>query len=305
MNIFKIQIFMINIKGLVFSAFCLLLSGLSLSAQPIQIDIDEGTQNRLISGLAQNCDLSVGFNQNTNTIITNINNLPAYSLYNNQWDTLNLCSKKMVIPFFDSQIKIMLVQEGNMPFAFPISCVVSTGYVKIKNKQHTGVDFAVQKKEPVVACFDGVVRIAKKYEEYGNTVVIRHYNGLETVYALLDNVNVVTNQKVNAGDLVGYVGESSDKKSALHFEIRFFNYFFNPELMINFSERKLKDNMLTLTPKDFSMENTRGKAIFHTVARGETIYKVCAKYNITEQQLRKLNQIKGDNLIVGQKLRIQ
>jgi hypothetical protein len=229
------------------SAFCFL--PFCLFAQ--QIDIDENTQNRIMAAPMQNCDFYAGLNVNNLTIIENIKQIPAYGLYENHWDTLFIRSKKIEIPFFDHQLKIILVQDENTPFAFPVSGVISTGYIKSKGKQHAGVDFSVQKKEPVVACFDGVVRIAKKFEEYGNTVVIRHYNGLETIYALLDNVYVVTEQKVKAGDLVGYVGLNQNKKIALHFETRFMNEFFNPEKVISFSERKLQNNMLTLTPNDF------------------------------------------------------
>jgi murein DD-endopeptidase MepM/ murein hydrolase activator NlpD len=178
-----------------------------------------------------------------------------------------------------------------------------------------------------VACFDGVIRIVKKFEEYGNTVVIRHFNGLETVYALLDHVCVITNQKVSAGELIGYVGSSElNKNGALHFETRFLNEFFNPEKVIDFSERKLKGNMLILMPNDFinvpvtkeikttpaptdsrkQLLNTpKSMPVFHTVGAGETIYKICSKYNITEQQLRSLNTIKGDHIEIGQKLRVQ
>jgi murein DD-endopeptidase MepM/ murein hydrolase activator NlpD len=330
-----------SITCFLLSAFCLLLFSFSLSAQQVNIDIDENTQNRIMSGIVQSPDFVAGFDRNSVTIIENNNQIPAYGLYQNQWDTLFIRSEKIEIPFFDNQIRIMLVQDGNTPFAFPISSAVSTGFVKNRGKQHTGVDFAVQKREPVVACFDGVVRIAKKFEEYGNTVVIRHYNGLETVYALLDNVNVVTGQKVNAGDLIGYVGTTQNPKGVLHFETRFFNEFFNPEKMINFSERKLQSNMLTLTPNDFifvpvikpkppvkqeevkpeeikpeeitsdlnppkqQVETSQEKSVYHTVAKGETIYRICTTYDITEAQLRSWNQIKGNNLHVGQKLRIR
>jgi len=310
---------------------------LNCFAQQPTIDLDENAQNRIMAAPVQECDF-IYINLNPNRIIDKNKQVPAYGLYENQWDTLFIRSTKIEIPFFDNQLKIILVQEENTPFAFPVSGIISTGYVKNKNRQHTGVDFSVQKKEPVVSCFDGVVRIAKKYEEYGNTVVIRHYNGLETVYALLDNVCVATEQKVKAGDLIGYVGISNpNKKNALHFETRFFNDFFNPEKIINFSDRKLQSNLLTLTPTDFlpvplpkpnlpviqeqtkqeqtkqehpsskqQLQNTSTSVpVYHTVERGETIFKICAKYNISEQQLRSLNNIKGDHIELGQKLRVK
>jgi murein DD-endopeptidase MepM/ murein hydrolase activator NlpD len=316
---------------LLLSSFFLLLFPFTFYAQQPIIDIDENAQNRVMNGVIQNCDFVASINRNTIKIIETHNQIPAFGLYQNQWDTLFIRNEKIEIPFFDDQIKIILIQDGNTPFTFPISSVVSTGYVKSRGKQHTGVDFAVLKKEPVVASFDGVVRVAKKYEEYGNTVVIRHYNGLETLYALLDQVNVITGQKVNAGELIGYVGASSDKKSALHFETRFFNELFNPEKMINFSERKLQNNMLTLTPKDFisvpvisvkpavkqeevttdnlssalhKEDSVPTKPVYHIVKQGETIFRICAKYNMSPEQLKTLNHIKNDKIEVGQKLKI-
>jgi len=293
----------------------------SLLAQQAVIDIDESAQNRIMATPVQNCDFHAGLNQNNISIIENNKQIPALGLYQNQWDTLFIRSEKIEIPFFDDQIKIILIQEGNTPFAFPVSGVVSTGFVKNRGKQHAGIDFTVKKREPIVACFDGVVRIGKKFEEYGNTVILRHYNGLETVYARLDNVNVVAGQKVKAGELVGYIGDIND---VLHLETRFLNEIFNPEKMINFSERRLYSNILTLTPNDFAFvpavvkhgEKEMGEKemgvtkpslmpVYHTVQKGDTIYKICLKYNISEQQLRTLNNIKGDKIDIGQKLRIQ
>jgi murein DD-endopeptidase MepM/ murein hydrolase activator NlpD len=279
----------------------------------------------------QNCDFCADFQIDQATFIVNNKQIPAFGLYQNLWDTLHIRSEKIEIPFFDNQLKIILIQEGNTPFAFPVSGSVSTGYIKNRGKQHAGVDFLVQKNEPVVACFDGVVRIAKKFEEYGNTVVIRHYNGLETLYAMLDNVCVVSGQKLNAGELIGYISiPNQNKKNALHFETRFLNEFFNPEKIINFSDRKLHNNVLVLTPSDFLpipvvkptpvvkqeepktedktqpvLETPETMPVYHTVQTGETIFKICTKYKITEEQLRLLNQIKGNNIMVGQKLRIQ
>jgi murein DD-endopeptidase MepM/ murein hydrolase activator NlpD len=305
------------------------LSIINCSAQPINIDIDENAQNRIMATEVRICDFDSHLNIAQSTLIVNNKQIPAFGLYQNLWDTLYIRSEKIEIPFFDNQLKIILVQEGNTPFAFPVSGTVSTGYIKNKGKQHAGVDFMVTKNEPVVACFDGVVRIANKFDEYGNTVVLRHYNGLETLYAMLENVCVVSGQKLNAGELLGHVTlPTQNQKNALHFETRFLNEFFNPEKIINFSERKLQNNLLLLTPADFLsipvvLPNPAEKQIetktddkiqpmiedstpvYHTVQTGDTIFRICAKYKITEEQLRSLNQIKGNNIMIGQKLRVK
>jgi len=311
-----------------------LLFPLSGFAQQLVIDIDEHSQNRIMSVKVQSCDFYPNLNYNHASIIKNTHQIPAYTLYQNLWDTLFIRSEIIEIPFFENQLKIMLVQEGNTPFAFPTSGAVSAGYVKNRGRQHTGIDFTVTKKEPVVACFDGVVRLAKKFEEYENTVIIRHYNGLETLYALLENVYVISGQKVKAGELIGYISNTvHSKKNALHFEIRFLNEFLDPEKVINLTERKLHSNILTLNPNDFIfvpvvspnysekqieaefnnnnssqdqlLSTPKSIPVFHTVQKGETIFKICTKYDITEQQLRSLNNIKGDHIEIGQKLRVQ
>jgi murein DD-endopeptidase MepM/ murein hydrolase activator NlpD len=182
----------------------------------------------------QTCDFCTGFQIDQAPLIVNNKQIPAFGLYQNLWDTLYIRSDQIEIPFFDNQLKIILVQEGNTPFAFPVSGAVSIGYVKNKVKQHAGIDFMVTKNEPVVACFDGVVRVAGKFEEYGNTVVIRHYNGLETLYAMLKDVCVVSGQSLKAGELIGHVSiPNQNLKNALHFETRFLNEFFNPEKVNN------------------------------------------------------------------------
>jgi murein DD-endopeptidase MepM/ murein hydrolase activator NlpD len=312
------------------SAFSFLLSPLFLFAQQPFIDIDENAQNRIMAAPIQSCDFDIDINLNKILVIEDEKQLPAFGLYNNHWDTLFIRSEKIDIPFYDNQLKINLVQDGNNPFAFPVSSIVLTNFIKNKGKQHTGIDFAILKKEPVVSCFDGVVRVAKKYEEYGNTVVIRQFNGLETVYALLDLVCVFTGQQVKAGDLIAYISNTSDiKRNVLHFETRFLNEIFNPEKMISFTERKLKDNILVITPTDFisvpivspipsvitdsekeyremdKEENGKQQSVYHSVQKGDTIIRICAKYGISEKQLRILNSIKGDHIELGQKLRIQ
>jgi LysM repeat protein len=312
------------------TAFAFLLFPFFLFAQQPFIDIDENSQNRIMAAPIGSCDFYFDINHNKIIVIDDEKQLPAFGLYNNHWDTLFIRSEKIDIPFFDNQLKIHLIQEGNNPFAFPISSIVLTNFIKNKGKQHVGIDFAILKKEPVVSCFDGVVRIAKKYEEYGNTVVIRHFNGLETVYALLDLVCVSTGQQVKAGDLIAYISNTNEhKRNVLHFETRFLNEIFNPEKVISLTDRKLKDNLLIITPTDFisvpvvhpkptaitdadkeNMEKDKEeigkqKPVYHSVQKGDTIIRICAKYGISEKQLRALNAIRGDHIEVGQKLRIQ
>lgn len=117
---------------------------------------------------------------------------------------------------------------------------------------HPGVDLKVASQTLVKSCFDGVVRMAKYYGQYGKMVVVRHYNGLETVYSHLDKVCVKPGQIVNAGDVIGQAGKTGNTGSdLLHFETRFMNEYFDPELCIDFEEETLYKNTLVLMSSDF------------------------------------------------------
>jgi len=106
----------------------------------------------------------------------------------------------------------------------------------------------------VKSCFDGVVRMANYYGDYGLTVVVRHYNGLETVYAHLDKLCVKPNQIVKAGQVIGQTGNTGNtKECVLHFETRFMNEYFDPELVIDFEEEDLLQNNMALMSRDFNI----------------------------------------------------
>ena len=96
--------------------------------------------------------------------------------------------------------------------------------------------------------------MACNYGDYGTTVVVRHYNGLETVYAHLDKVSVQPNQIVKAGQVIGQTGTSGNTKECiLHFETRFMNEYFDPELVIDFDEEDVLQNNMALMSRDFNI----------------------------------------------------
>ena len=140
--------------------------------------------------------------------------IPAYSLYQKYWDTANLRSKMLEIPFSNDRLMLMLVQDANTPFVMPCQFdKIRTTYGETKNGAfHPGIDLKTEPQTLVKSCFDGVVRMANNYGDYGTTVVVRHYNGLETVYAHLDKVCVKPNQIVKAGQVIGQTGTSGNTK---------------------------------------------------------------------------------------------
>jgi LysM repeat protein len=182
--------------------------------------------------------------------------IPSYSLYQRYWDTVNLRSKILEIPFSNDRLMLMLVQDANTPFVMPCQFdKIRTAYGETKNGSfHPGIDLKTEPQTLVKSCFDGVVRMARLYGDYGLTVVVRHYNGLETVYAHLDKVCVKPNQIVKAGQVIGQTGTTGNTKECiLHFETRFMNEYFDPEIVIDFDEEDVVQNNMALMSRDFNI----------------------------------------------------
>ena len=307
------------------------ISCFSAYSQRINVDINENTQNiTLVSSQNLSANFSDHFNGKKNFVNENYQ-IPAFNLYHNEWDTLHIRSQKLEIPFFDNLIKIILVQENNSPFVFPCAGELALKYGNQRDRKfHTGIDYILEQGDPIVCCFDGVVRMVRKYGDYGNCIVIRHYNGLETIYAHLEETFVKPGQIVKAGNLIGNAGLSGNTDLCiLHLEMRFMNEFFDPEKVIDNSTRRLKTNILELTPEDFyilplptkknnQLEKNEEKdeeiintnspnSVYHIVKRGETLYKISRIYNVSINQIISLNNLKnnGENIQAGQKLKIK
>jgi murein DD-endopeptidase MepM/ murein hydrolase activator NlpD len=101
---------------------------------------------------------------------------------------------------------------------------------------HQGVDIKANFTDTIYAAFDGKVRVSR-YDVggYGNFVVIRHYNGLETVYGHMSRNMVVPNQYVIAGQPIGMAGSTGRSSGVhLHFEMRFCGIALDPQKLISF-----------------------------------------------------------------------
>lgn len=111
------------------------------------------------------------------------------------------------------------------------------GYRPRFRRQHYGTDIKVYVGDTIRAAFDGKVRVAK-YEGkgYGKYVIIRHPNGLETLYGHMSKHLVKEDQPVKAGDPIGLGGNTGRSYgSHLHFETRFLGQFIDPEKVFDFA----------------------------------------------------------------------
>ncbi len=145
-------------------------------------------------------------------------------------------------------IDLSQVQEGDYAFPLPGAKVISP--YGGQRKYHSGYDLKTRPNDTIVAAFDGVVRMAKPYAAYGNVIIIRHYNGLETVYSHNSKNLVKLGDEVKAGTPIALTGSTGRATTAhLHFEVRINGVHFNPNYVFNFSEQKLKKECLICKEK--------------------------------------------------------
>ena len=147
---------------------------------------------------------------------------PAADIYVS-WEIDNLFPEKDMLKM-KGDTSVTLILEGNERgnYFHPFNGPVTSGFGWRDSSQHNGIDIDLNKGDKVVAAFDGMVRVARNYGGFGNVVIVRHYNGLETVYAHLSKIKVKSGQVIVAGQLVGLGGSTGHSTgSHLHFEVRF------------------------------------------------------------------------------------
>ena len=127
-----------------------------------------------------------------------------------------------------------------------------------RGRRHQGVDLPLKVGDPVYATFTGKVRVSKYWGAFGNLVIIRHDNGLETFYAHLSKRNVEVGDWVNAGDVIGLGGSTGRSTGPhLHYETRYNGYAFDPQWLIDFENGILRHRLFVLKKKYFNIYTLR------------------------------------------------
>lgn len=135
-----------------------------------------------------------------------------------------------------------------MNFTYPIAGKFSSGYGRRGRGMHSGVDLVAPLKTPIYAAFDGTVRLAKPYSGYGNVIVLRHSNGLETVYAHNSRNLVAVGQSVTNGQQIAECGRTGRASTEhLHFEVRIKGQTINPALLLDIPNKQLQKGVLVIT----------------------------------------------------------
>jgi murein DD-endopeptidase MepM/ murein hydrolase activator NlpD len=274
--------------------------------------------------------------------------IPSSALYKHTWGGENTRLRTNLLDVHQQYILPLQVEEEDDMFVFP--CVnktyICSSYGMRSGRMHTGTDIKQRLGDSIVAAWGGVVRMAQKnYYAYGGIVIIRHPNGLETLYAHLSDVQVKENQTVHAGELIGRAGRTGRATTEhLHFETRFLYEHFNPQTIIDFNTFSLNSDTLFVlngkfsnksfsiqtptdteteeplsiqTPTDTETEEplsiqtpteteTEELQDIHITEKGDTLYAISKRYKVSINDICQLNNISQDSTLqIGQRLRLK
>jgi murein DD-endopeptidase MepM/ murein hydrolase activator NlpD len=204
---------------------------------------------------------------------------------------------KLFDPFFGTDWKLPLeITRITSEFGFR------------RYRWHHGTDLKLNVGDPVYSSFDGIVRI-KSYDRngYGYYVVVRHKNGLETLYGHLSKFSVEIGQEVKAGEMIG-LGGSTGRSSGphLHFEIRYQGLSINPTEVFDFNLGSIKAQYYDITSSSFDHVIKTQEAVYHKVRSGETLSAIARRYGVRVSTLTRLNGISTNTILkVGRRLRVK
>lgn len=214
---------------------------------------------------------------------------------------------------FQTRDSIIITLDKNN-FVLPFNGKINSHYGWRRYRPHYGTDIDLEKGDSIKVAFDGIVRYAnKKVKGYGQVVILRHFNGLETVYAHLSKILVSPNDTLKAGDVLGLGGSTGRSTGPhLHFEIRCLGVPINSEDIIDYDNQSLKTSTFILTKKDAEEKyNLRSKKYQHLcktkgiyiVKKGDTLSKIARKTGTPLSVLLKKNKLKKTSILKpGRKL---
>jgi len=210
----------------------------------------------------------------------------------------------------DSVMIVLVDRAHDEKYVHPFQGNITSHFGYRRYRFHYGTDVDLVTGDPVRCAFDGMVRATLYDKGYGRVVVVRHKNGLETVYAHLSKILVDTNTMIKAGELVGYGGNTGRSTgSHLHFEIRYLGAAINPETIVDFANYKLISDTIFLTKKNFEYLHKIAadkNAKYHKVKSGDTLSAIARRYHTSIGKLCYLNGIKQTHILqIGEKIRVK
>lgn len=213
-------------------------------------------------------------------------------------------------------------------YASPVSHkkVITSRYGWRRGRPHQGIDIDLVTGDSVVSVLDGIVRFAKYSSGHGKTVVVRHYNGLETTYAHLSHIAVRPNDSISKGQLIGKGGNTGNSRgSHLHLVASYKGENIHPEYLFDFSQNntiRAEELWVTiewtrarfhnsrriskvnvLQTKEAALASFKEEKKVYVVKKGDTLYNISRRNNLAISKICNTNAIKKTApLRIGQKL---
>jgi murein DD-endopeptidase MepM/ murein hydrolase activator NlpD len=239
------------------------------------------------------------------------------------WDTT------VYNPYKDTFVQFPLkLNFTDTSYASPVSHkkVITSRYGWRRGRPHQGIDIDLVTGDTVVSVLDGIVRFAKYSTGHGNTVVVRHYNGLETTYAHLSHIAVKANDSVVKGQYLGKGGNTGNSRgSHLHLVASYKGEYIHPEYIFDFSPNnairaeelwvtlewtraqyhssRRVSKLNVLTTKEAALASLVKQKKVYVVKKGDTLYGISRRNNLSISKICTSNAIKKTApLKVGQKL---
>ncbi|MDE5794472.1 MAG: peptidoglycan DD-metalloendopeptidase family protein [Muribaculaceae bacterium] len=279
---------------------------------------------QLLANAASSKDKIKLIEQNTFIDLIDDDLEPELDIYTEGWNS------KSVNPFNEKDVpntQVIDVRGFTMPHNGPLTSPY--GYRKRFGRMHKGVDIGIKSNDTICAAFEGKVRLTA-YEGggYGNYIIVRHPNGLETVYGHLNKHLVKPGDVVRAGDPIGLGGSTGRSTGPhLHFETRFMGYAINPAAIVDFANKTTHTDEYTFSKTTYTKarnfapskskrelaaddantyKSGNSQIASYTVKKGDTINKIARAHGMSATSLRKLNGLEtSDAIKIGQELRLK
>jgi murein DD-endopeptidase MepM/ murein hydrolase activator NlpD len=249
------------------------------------------------------------FVENFDLFIDSINASIPDSMPLYDWITNDIHIRK----FDFSKVKdtlMVVLNDSTDYYTHPFNGRITSGFGKRNWRYHYGIDIKLQKGDTVRSAFNGRVRISTYSKTYGNVVVVRHNNGLETIYGHLSKRMVDIDSIITSGTIIGLGGNTGRSYgSHLHFEIRYFDEALDPRDVIAFEDFKLHFDTLAISQCNFIYREELKllSAIkFHRVRSGNTLGHIAIKYGTSISKICRLNGISRNKILqIGERLRVR
>lgn len=243
------------------------------------------------------------------------------TLYKNIWNCTQIKYPENTLPNKCDTITIFFTNISSTGFVAPVKGKILSKFGIRHGRMHTGTDIKLNLGDSVHCAFDGRVRLAKKFSGYGNLVLVRHNNGLETIYGHLKAIKVKVNDSIKAGDLIGLGGHTGRATcDHLHFETRLFGQAFDSNKYIDYDTFTLKTDKIYYANKRFEVDKSNFKkkpsaaeaeilaveaTRKHVIRQGDTLSTIARKYHTSVNKICANNRITTKTTLkVGRVLKI-